>query len=224
MWCLPPKQDARFVAAMEDVLEVYARPFDPKRPVVCLDEAAKQLLCEVRQPLPMKPGQPLRFDNEYERHGTCALFLVFEPLAAKRYLQVRDRRTALDYATVVKWLCDQLYPTSHQIILVQDNLNTHGPHSLYQAFDPCEARRLCQRIEWHFTPKHASWLNMAELELSVLARQCLQERMDNQDNLAHQVKAWQDKRNAWASPVNWQFTTQNARTKLKRLYPSLLRG
>lgn len=224
MWCLPPKQDARFVAAMEDVLEVYARPYDEARPVVCLDEGAKQLLAQVRDVLPMQPDQPLRYDNEYQRNGTCALFVVFEPLAAKRYLQVRERRTALDYACVVKWMCEELYPQAEKIILVQDNLNTHGPHSLYQAFDPPQARRLCERIEWHFTPKHASWLNMAELELSVLARQCLQERMESQENLARHVQAWQNRRNTTATRVNWHFTTQDARTKLRRLYPQLLRG
>jgi hypothetical protein len=224
MWCLPPKQDARFVAAMEDVLEVYARPYNPERPLVCLDEGAKQLLGEVRAPLPMKPGQPLRFDNEYERHGTCAVFMLFEPLAAKRYLQVRDQRTALDYADVVKWMCDELYPQAQKIILVQDNLNTHGPHALYQAFAPHEARRLCERIEWHFTPKHGSWLNMAEIELSILARQCLQERMESQHKLERQVQAWQDRRNHTAARVRWHFTTQDARTKLKKLYPSMLHG
>jgi hypothetical protein len=227
MWCLPPKQDARFVAAMEDVLDVldvYARPYDPARPVVCLDEAAKQLLAQVREVLPMKPGQPLRLDHEYERHGTCAVFMLFEPLAAKRYLQVRDQRTALDYADVVKWMCDELYPHVEKIVLVQDNLNTHGPHALYQAFAPQEARRLCERIEWHFTPKHGSWLNMAELELSVLARQCLQERMESQQNVERQVQAWQNRRNHTANRVNWHFTTKDARNKLKRLYPQLLHG
>ena len=209
---------------MEDVLEVYARPYDAARPVVCLDEGAKQLIDEVREPLPMKPRQPRRFDNEYERHGTCALFMVFEPLAAKRWVQVKERRTALDYAHVVKWMCDELYPQAEKIVLVQDNLNTHGPHALYQAFDPPEARRLCERIEWHFTPKHASWLNMAELELSVLARQCLQERMKSQENLARHVHAWQKRRNTIATHVNWHFTTHDARTKLRRLYPQLLRG
>jgi len=226
MWCLPPQQDARFVAAMEDVLEVYARPFDPQRPVVCLDEGAKQLLGQVREPLPMKPNQPLRYDNEYERGGTCALFLIFEPLAAKRWGQVRAHRTGLDYAQVIKWMCDSLYRDAQKIVLVQDNLNTHGAHSLYQAFTfvPEEARRLCERIEWHFTPKHGSWLNMAELELSVLARQCLQERMHSQDNLARQVQAWQDQRNQTATRVNWHFTAQDARIKLRRLYPQLLPG
>ena len=163
-------------------------------------------------------------DNEYERQGTCALFLVFEPLAAKRRVQVRAQRTALDYAHVVKWMCDQLYPQAEKIVLVQDNLNTHGPHSLYSAFAPKEARRLCERIEWHFTPKHASWLNMAELELSVLSRQCLQERMESQDNLTRQVKAWQNRRNHTATRVNWHFTTQDARIKLRRLYPQSLHG
>jgi hypothetical protein len=207
---------------MEDVLEVYARPYDPQRPVVCLDEGAKQLLDEVREPLPMKPGQPQRFDNEYGRNGTCALFMVFEPLAAKRFVQVKERRTGVDYAGVVKWMCDQLYPQADKIVLVQDNLNTHGPHALYQAFAPQEARRLCERIEWHFTPKHGSWLNMAELELSVLARQCLHERMGTQQNVEHHVRAWQDRRNHTAARVRWHFTTQDARTKLRKLYPSLL--
>ncbi|MBW3635037.1 MAG: IS630 family transposase [Armatimonadetes bacterium] len=192
--------------------------------VVCLDEGAKQLLGEVREPLPCEPGQPLRFDSEYQRHGTCALFLLFEPLAVQRFVQIKARRTALDYAHTVKWMCDHLYPHVEKIVLVQDNLNTYGAHSLYQAFAPPEARHLCERIKWHFTPNHASWLNMAELELSVLARQCLQERMESQQNLARQVQAWQDRRNHTASRVNWHFTTQDARNKLKRLYPQLLRG
>lgn len=224
MWCIPPDEDARFVCAMENVLEVYARPYDPKRPVVCLDEAAKQLLGEVRPPLSVKPGQPQRYDNEYERHGTCALFMVFEPLAAQRHVAVKARRTAQEYAQVVRWVCNELYPEAETIVLVQDNLNTHGPHSLYQAFEPAEARRLMERIEWHYTPRHGSWLNMAELELSVLARQCLRERMDNQENVEHQVQAWQQRRNQSAAAVNWHFTTQDARTKLKKLYPSILQS
>lgn len=224
MWCIPPQQDARFVAAMEDVLEVYARPYDEKRPVVCLDEAAKQILAHARPPRPMSTKHCIRYDNEYERQGTCALFMVFEPLAAKRHVQVRQRRTALDYADVVQWLCEELYPDAEKIVLVQDNLNTHGPHSIYEAFAPAEARRLVERIEWHFTPKHGSWLNMAELELSVLARQCLTERMESQANLSHQVQVWQDRRNRTATRVDWQFTTREARTKLKRLYPCLLPG
>ena len=224
MWCLPPQQDARFVAAMEDVLEVYARPYDAQRPVVCLDEAAKQILAEVREPLPMSTKHGNLYDSEYERRGTCALFMLFEPLGAKRFVQVRERRTALDYAQVVKWMCEELYPHANKIVLVQDNLNTHGPHSLYEAFAPEEARHLVERIEWHYTPKHGSWLNMAELELSVLARQCLVERMESQANLSHQVQTWQHRRNRTATRVDWQFTTQGARTKLKRLYPYLLPG
>lgn len=224
MWCIPPQHDARFVAAMEDVLEVYARPYDPQRPVVCLDEAAKQLLGEVRALLPAQPGKPLRYDNEYERHGTCALFMVFEPLAAQRQVQVRERRTAVDYAQVVRHLCDELYAQAERVVLVQDNLNTHGPHSLYEAFAPAQARRLIERIEWHYTPKHGSWLNMAELELSILARQCLQERMDNQENLQGHVQAWQQRRNQTTTRVQWHFTTQDARTKLSQLYPKILPG
>lgn len=209
---------------MEDVLSVYARPYDAQRPVVCLDEAAKQLLGEVKAPVPMQPGQVERFDCQYQRNGTCALFLLFEPLAARRFVQARERRTSLDYAQVVQWMCDELYPDALKIVLVQDNLNTHGPHSLYKAFAPEEARRLIERIEWHFTPKHASWLNMAELELSVLARQCLQERMEDKDNLTQQVQAWQHRRNQTATRVQWHFTTKGARIKLHRLYPQLLHG
>jgi hypothetical protein len=224
MWCIPPQEDARFVAAMEDVLEVYARPYDPAHPVVCLDEAARQLLQETRPPMPAQPGQPPRHDSEYKRNGTCSLFMLFEPLAAKRWLQVREQRTARDYAQVVKWMLEEVHPGAHKVVLVQDNLNTHGPHSLYQAFAPEEARRLIERIEWHYTPRHGSWLNMAELELSVLSRQCLKERMDNLHEMQRHVQAWQSRRNQTATRVQWQFTTQDARGKLHRLYPKLLPG
>lgn len=224
MWCIPPQEDARFVSAMEDVLEVYERPYDEQRPVVCLDEAAKQILAEVRDPLPVAPGQCEREDNEYERRGTCALFMLFEPLASWREVQVRERRTQLDYAQVVRYLCDQRYPDAERIVLVQDNLNTHGVWSLYQAFEPHEAQRLAQRIQWHYTPRHGSWLNMAEIELSVLARQCLKERMESRENLEQQVQAWQKQRNAQKVKVEWRFGVQNARCKLNRLYPKLLRG
>jgi hypothetical protein len=209
---------------MEDVLEVYERPFDAKRPLVCLDEAAKQIIGEVREPLLMQLGQPQRYDNEYERRGTCALFMLFEPLAGRREVVVRERRTALDYAHVIRHLCDEVHPDVEQIVLVQDNLNTHGVHSLYQAFAPSEAQRLAQRIEWHYTPKHGSWLNMAELELSVLARQCLQERMETQQNIQTQITAWQKRRNAAQTKVEWRFGVQDARCKLKRLYPAVLPG
>jgi hypothetical protein len=221
---------------MEDVLEVYQRPYDALRPQVCLDEAAKQVLGEVREPLPLQPrcgeqpgqpgqpGQPERFDNEYERHGTCALFMLFEPLVGQRQVVVRERRTACDYAHVLRFLCDEVYAEAEQIVLVQDNLNTHGPHSLYEAFPPEEARRIAHRFEWHSTPKHGSWLNMAEIELSVLARQCLKERMDSQSYVQQQVTAWQHQRNAAAVKVDWRFTTEDARIKLKRLYPCILPG
>ena len=212
------------MAALEDVLEVYERPYEKQRPVVCLDEAAKQILGEVREPLPLQSGQCEREDNEYERHGTCALFMLCEPLAGQREVLVKERRTKVDYAHVVRYLCDEMYPQAEKIVLVQDNLNTHGAHSLYQAFEPCEASRLAQRIEWHATPKHGSWLNMAEIELSVLARQCLKERMASRANIQEQVKAWQEQRNAALVKVDWRFSVQDARCKLKRLYPKILRG
>jgi hypothetical protein len=212
MWCIPPQEDARFVAAMENVLEVYERPYDEQRPVVCLDEAAKQILGEVREPLALESGQPVRYDNEYERRGTCAVFMLFEPLVSWREVVVKARRTQVDYATVVRYLCDEKYPEAEMIILVQDNLNTHGIWSLYQAFEPHEAQRLAQRIEWHYTPRHGSWLNMAEIELSVLARQCLQERMESQENVARQVLAWQERRNAQRVKVQWRFGVQDKDT------------
>lgn len=212
------------MAAMEDVLDVYARSLDEKRPLVCLDEASKQLLGEVHEPSLPAPEQVQRQDSHYVRNGTCAMFMLFEPLSAKRHVIVRERRTALDYAEVVRHLCDEVHPNAERIVLVQDNLNTHGPHSLYKAFKPEEARRLTERIEWHHTPKHASWLNMAEIELSILARQCLKERMESKENLERQIKAWQSRRNQSASKVNWQFTTEDARVKLRKLYPNVLAG
>ena len=207
---------------MEDVLEVYHRPYDPVRPQVCLDEAAKQLLGEVRAPLPIKPGQPERVDGEYTRHGTASLFMVCEPLAGRRRVFVRAQRKRVDFAAVVKTLCDELYPQAEKIVLVMDQLNTHGVASLYAAFPPAEARRLAERLEIHHSPKHGSWLNMAEIELSVLARQCLAERMDNQDHLAHEVTAWEQARNTAATRIHWRFTTADARIKLKHLYPQTL--
>ena len=224
MWCIPPQQDARFVANMEDVLEVYARPYDAKHPVVCLDEAAKQLLGETREVVPATLNHPQRFDSQYTRNGTCALFMLFEPLAAKRHVLVKERRTALDYAEAVRFLCEEVHPHAQKIVLVQDNLNTHGPWSLYEAFEPTHARHLIERIEWHYTPKHGSWLNMAEMELSVLARQCLHERMESRENLERQVAVWQNRRNQTATRVHWHFTTKDARIKLHKLYPHLLHG
>jgi DDE superfamily endonuclease len=207
---------------MEDVLEVYQRPADPRRPLICLDEAAKQLLADVRAPLPITPGQPERVDYEYARQGTAALFMAFEPLAGQRHVFVREQRTRADFAAVIKTLVDDLYPQAERLILVLDQLNTHGAASLYAAYPPAEARRLAQKLEIHHTPKHGSWLNMAELELSVLARQCLEERMENRDYLARQVAAWQQARNAVARRVSWRFTTADARIKLQRLYPTIL--
>jgi hypothetical protein len=236
-WCIPPEQNAAFVCAMEDVLEVYSRPYDPKRPQVCLDEGAKQILSEVREPIGMKPrqsaesaeteaesdkpGQAARVDNEYKREGTCSLFMLFEPLAGKRRVLVRNRRTAQDFAEVVQWLCEAMYPKAERIVLVLDNLNTHGPHSLYERFEPAMARRFSEKIEWHYTPKHGSWLNMAEIELSALSTQCLSERMGSRERLESEVAAWETARNAQAVKADWRFTMEQARNRLKRLYPTI---
>jgi len=207
---------------MEDVLTVYQRPYDAAYPVVCLDEAAKQILGEVREPLPLKSGEVERVDNEYARRGTAALFMAFEPLAGQRSVFVRARRTCIDFALVVRDLVEEKYVEATKVVLVLDNLNTHGAHSLYEAFAPEIAQRINERIQWRFTPRHGSWLNMAEIELSVLARQCLEERMESQERLTAEVSAWQVRRNAAKVRVDWQFTTSDARVKLKRLYPQLL--
>ena len=206
---------------MEDVIEVYHRPADPDRPVVCVDEAGKQLIGEVREPLPVRVGRPAREDSEYVRHGTANLFMAFEPLAGRRLVEVTERRTATDFARFLKRLLDESYPDAAKVVLVTDNLNTHGAGSLYEAFAPEEARRLAGRIEWHFTPKHGSWLNMAEVELSVLSRQCLDRRIPDRATLAVEVAAWQAERNAAGAKADWQFTTADARTRLRRLYPVL---
>jgi len=217
-------QNAEFVFRMEDVLSVYQRPLDEKRPLVCLDEASKQLLSDERPALPMAAGQPARQDSDYKRNGTASLFMVYEPLAGKRYVHVADQRTCQDFARVVLHLVDVLHPDAEKIVLVMDNLNTHTPASLYRAFSPAEAKRLADKLEVHYTPKHGSWLNMAEIELSVLARQCLSERMNDRENLQKQVAAWQERRNASAVTIDWRFTTDDARIKLKKLYPTILPG
>ena len=204
---------------MEDVLEVYTRPHDPERPVVCLDETSKQLIAETRTPVPVKPGQPARHDYEYERNGTANLFMMFAPLEGSRHVKVTDRHTAIDYAEVLKDLSDTHFPDAQQIILVQDNLNTHKPASLYEAFPAAEARRLVERFEWHYTPKHGSWLDLAESELGVLSSQCLDRRIADKPTLTREVKAWQNDRNKHKAKADWQFTTADARIKLKRLYP-----
>lgn len=207
---------------MEDVLEVYQRPADPRKPLVCLDEASKQLLADSRPPLPPEPGRPERQDYEYVREGVCSFFLLFAPLLCWRHLEVTGRRTAVDFAQVVRWLVDVAFPDAEAVVVVLDNLNTHGPASLYAAFEPAEARRIADRVEWHFTPKHGSWLNMAEIELSVLARQCLDRRLPDQETLAREGAAWEAARNQAGVTVQWHFTTQDARTKLRKLYPSVL--
>ena len=209
------------MAAMEDVLDVYHRPHDPDRPVVCVDETSKQLIAETRVPIPAKPGQPKRYDYEYERNGTANLFMMFAPLEGWRHVKVTDRHTAVDYAQVLKELSDTHYPNASKIVLVQDNLNTHKPASLYEAFPAGEARRLVERFEWHYTPKHGSWLDMAESELSVLTTQCLDRRIADKQTLTEEVAAWEGCRNKKHAKADWQFTTTDARIKLKRLYPAL---
>lgn len=218
---IPAKTNSAFVASMEDVLAVYTRPRDPARPLVCLDETSKQLTAETRRPQPMKPGQAARFDYEYERNGTANLFMLFAPLEGWRHVKVTDRRTALDYAHVLKDLADVHFPGAKLIVLVQDNLNTHAKSSLYEAFPAAEARRLVERFEWHYTPKHGSWLDMAESELAILAAQCLDRRIPDKPTLADEIAAWVTKRNIDNNKANWQFTTDNARVKLKHLYPSI---
>lgn len=218
---MPAKASSSFVAAMEDVLDVYKRPHDPARPLVCLDEASKQLTMETRLPLPMKPGQPIRFDYEYERNGTANLFMLFAPLEGWRHVEVTHQRTAVDYAHILQDLADKHFPNAEKIILVQDNLNTHKVASLYEAFEPAEAKRIADRFEWHYTPKHGSWLNMAESELAHLANQCLNRRIPDKPTLTKEVSAWQSHRNQYHTKANWQFTTEDARIKLKSLYPAI---
>jgi hypothetical protein len=207
---------------MEDVLDVYHRPFDAQRPVVCMDECSKQLIGEVREPLPMRPGQTAKQDSEYVRLGTANVFMAVEPLAGKRTVQVTDRRTRIDWANFIRLLLLTVYPEAAVVVLVMDNLNTHGIASLYEAFAPATARALATRLEIHHTPKHGSWLNMAETELSVLARQCLAQRLDSKQKMEQEVTAWEKERNRNATKINWRFTTADACIKLKRLYPSYL--
>ena len=204
---------------MENVLEVYTQPYDPNRPQVCMDETSKQLLSDVRQSLPVQTGQPERIDYEYQREGVADLFMFFEPLAAKQFVKVTDQRTRKDWAQAMKELADEKYPQAEKIVIVMDNLNTHSPASFYETFEPEEARRLTNRFEFHFTPKHGSWLNMAEIELGVIIRQCLSRRIADKKTLETEVNAWQNERNAKVSNVDWRFKTADARIKLKHLYP-----
>ena len=220
-WCIPPEASGEFVWRMEDVLEVYTRPYDPQRPQVCLDEVSKQLVADTRPSTGLAPGRPRRVDYEYERRGTANLFLCCEPLRGWRSVRVTERRTRLDWAHCIKELVDVHYPEAERIVLVLDNLNTHSPGSLYEAFPPDEARRLADKLEIHYTPKHGSWLNIAEMELSVLTRQCLDRRISDRAALEQEVAAWEAERNSLGGKVDWRFATEDARIKLKRLYPSI---
>ena len=221
MWCIPPDHDCEFVAAMEDVLAVYARPYDVRFPQVCLDEAGRQLIGEVRRPLPAAPGRAERYDFEYVRNGTANLFVAFEPLAGWRSVSVTDTRTRTDFAAFVRGLVGGRYKDAQKVVVVMDNLNTHSAASFYEAFEPAEARRLAERLEIHYTPKHGSWLNMAELELSAMGRQCLADRTEDKPTLTRDVAAWEADRNRRKVKADWTFTTADARVKLKRLYPSI---
>jgi len=206
---------------MEDVLEVYHRPRDEGRPLVCIDEASRQLIGEAIEPVPARPGQPERVDHEYVRNGVATLFMVFMPLLAFRSVWVTERRTAKDFAEVLRWLAEDVYPEAAKVVLVCDNLNTHKPACLYEAFPPEQARRIAERLEWHYTPRHGSWLNMAEVELAALSKQCLGRRIGSREELEREVSAWQEERNERMVGARWQFTTAKARVKLHRLYPSL---
>lgn len=218
-WCIPKEQSADFAACMEDVLEVYSRPYDERFPVVCMDEKPLQLLAEARQGRRKKNGALIQ-DSEYVRRGTCSIFLFTEPLAGYRHAKALEHRTRTDWAKQMKWLADEVYPDAERIIMVCDNLNTHDKSSFYEAFPPDEALRLAKRFEFHYTPKHGSWLDIAEIELSALSKQCLgKRRIDNLDDLNSELEKWHTDRNARQKGVNWQFTTDDARIKLKHLYP-----
>jgi hypothetical protein len=221
MWCIPPKANSEFVWKMEDVLEVYKRPYDRRRPVVCMDETSKQLIGETRQPIDATPGSARRVDYEYERKGVADIFMFFEPLRGWRRVWIAPQRRRVEWAVFTKQLLDEYYPRANRVVLVCDNLNTHNGAALYEAFPPAEAKRLLDRLEIHYTPKHGSWLNMAETELSVLAGQCLDRRIDEVAELRREVEAWEADRNRREAKVRWRFTTQDARIKLEKLYPVL---
>jgi len=218
-WCIPPEQNAAFVANMEDVLDVYQREYDENCPVICMDEKPYQLLDESRNPIPMKPGEVKRYDSEYVRNGTCSIFMFSEPLKGWRNVSVSPRRTKKDWAVQVAEILETHYPNAPKVCFVMDNLNTHNISSLYEAFPPEKARNLARRIEIHYTPKHGSWLNMAEIELSAMTSQCLGRRIPDIESLSAELSVWNIARNEAAVNVNWQFRTEDARIKLKRLYP-----
>lgn len=218
---IPPKQNAEFVANMENVLEIYKMPYNSAIPVICMDEQPTQLIKETRMKMTLEPGKPERVDYEYERNGTAANFMFTEPLGGWRKVNVRQQKTSIDWAYEIKELLDKDYRQAHKVVLVCDNLNTHKIASLYEAFDPQEALRLAKRLEIHYTPKHGSWLNVAEIELSVFTKQCLDRRIPDMTTLQQEAKAWYRKRNSNQKAVDWQFTTDDARVKLKRLYPQI---
>ncbi|MEM7347654.1 MAG: IS630 family transposase [Chloroflexota bacterium] len=220
-WVIPPQANAEFVWRMETLLEVYQRPYDWRKPLICLDEATKQLVKETIMPIPAQVGQPERVDYEYERNGTANLFMLCEPIMGARYVKPTHRRTAIDYAHLLKDVVDVFYPEASKVTIVQDNLNTYSPASLYKAFEPEEASRILSRLEFYYTPKHGSWLNMAEIELSILARQCLDQRIPDFETLEKHVEAWHEARNQTGTWIDWRFTTQDARVKLQRLYPPI---
>ena len=207
---------------MEDVLDLYAQPHDPSRPVVCVDEGGKQLIGDVREPLPVRAGSPAKQDCNYQRGGMANLFMAFEPLAGRRQVVVTERKRSVDFAGFLRQIADEWYAEVSRVVLVCDNLNTHTPAALYEAFEPAEARRLAERFEWHYTPKHGSWLNMAEIELSVLTGQCLNRRIGSKEELEREVVAWQRQRNEAQARIDWRFTTDTARIKLKKLYPTIV--
>lgn len=221
MWCIPPKQNAAFVACMEDVLDLYCQPYDEEYPVVCMDEKPYQLLDETREPVPMAAGKPRKVDAEYVRNGTCSIFVYSEPLRGWGYANAHKRRTKVDWAGEIRWLLEERYPQAKKVRLVSDNLNTHAISSLYEAFPAPKARELAERLEMHHTPKHGSWLNIAEIQISILAKQCLCRRIPTLDILNRELSAWNLAFYSHMKPVDWQFSTADARIKLKRLYPVL---
>ena len=220
-WKIPPDHCAAFAVCMEDVLDLYHAPYDPQFPLVCMDESNKQLVGEVHAPLPPAPGRGQINDHEYVRNGVAEIFLEVEPLAGRRHVDITERRTCKDWAAFIKGMLDERYPQAVKVRLVMDNLNTHTTASLYEAFEPEEARRLARRLEIHYTPKHGSWLNVAEIELSALGGQCLNRRIPNMQLMRKEVAAWERDRNNRAITIDWRFTTEDARIKLKRLYPKL---
>lgn len=220
-WCIPSKEDADFVACMEDVLDVYELPYAPMYPVVCMDEKPYQLLDNVRQPLPVRPGDNQKTDSEYKRNGTCSIFAFVEPLGGRHHVSVHEHRTAIDWAMEIKYLPDEMFPDAKKIILVMNNLNTHKAASLYKAFPPSEARRIIKRLEIHYTPKHGNWLDMAEIDLNVMTRQCLSRRISTLDKLKCELSAWELECNRDTAKIQWHFQTGDAQEKLISLYPTL---